>query len=566
MDNAKSESIRGILTSLDKDNILLPEFQRDFVWDIEQTVDLFDSLLRNIFIGSIIYGKPSFQLSVRRIDTRERKSKGKRRPKLEEPFDIPEKKLNGVDDFKLLLDGQQRLTSIYRTLKGIDEIWFIANDKRSTTNYSNLLEFFHEFSTKESAEYLSIKLSDVYNSIENNLFEDDLKNIFESTAYFRNIELGGSNEFKRFVSLFRAIADLFKSEKLLSYYLLDMKVEEFVLFFERSNSRGVQLNFIDILVAKLYPKFNLRKKIVEFEELHPNLTLNREVIVRTISYLVSNGSYINRSYILEKLTHEHFNKYWDLVIDLYVKCFKFLKNNHILLSQSWMPYENMLIPMMLFLNKIPKADFSNVNQSQKELLIKWYWSSIFTIRYSSSSNTVILDDSKNLLELADKSEFNDKFKYVLGNTPILTYIDLGDYYKKGSAVYKGILNLINYNAKGYKDFKNNNEINFNDNQLEDHHIYPNGYLNQNYSEIQQEDIDNVANRTLIPRIINREISMQAPSIYLGKFLKSHSDIESTLESHLITKKVLEPTYDGSFDEFLKDRKTKIFNLIKRNIF
>lgn len=58
--------------------IVLPEFQRDFVWDEPKTYDLFDSLIRDIFIGSLIYGIPSFELTVRELDTRPRKGNGSR--------------------------------------------------------------------------------------------------------------------------------------------------------------------------------------------------------------------------------------------------------------------------------------------------------------------------------------------------------------------------------------------------------------------------------------------------------------------------------------------------------
>jgi uncharacterized protein with ParB-like and HNH nuclease domain len=55
----KTESILRLVEDIVKDNVALPEFQRDFVWDIEKTFDLFDSFARDIFVGSLIYGVPS---------------------------------------------------------------------------------------------------------------------------------------------------------------------------------------------------------------------------------------------------------------------------------------------------------------------------------------------------------------------------------------------------------------------------------------------------------------------------------------------------------------------------
>ena len=74
-DNASSESLKHLVEQIDLSPpaILLPEFQRDFVWEIDQTYALFDSLIRGIFVGSVIYGKPSFEMTLRKMDSRPRK-------------------------------------------------------------------------------------------------------------------------------------------------------------------------------------------------------------------------------------------------------------------------------------------------------------------------------------------------------------------------------------------------------------------------------------------------------------------------------------------------------------
>ena len=75
----KTESLAQLVRDIDKDSVALPEFQRDFVWEIEKTLDLFDSFVRDIFVGSLIYGVPSFEITVRELDTRPRSGKGSRK-------------------------------------------------------------------------------------------------------------------------------------------------------------------------------------------------------------------------------------------------------------------------------------------------------------------------------------------------------------------------------------------------------------------------------------------------------------------------------------------------------
>ena len=74
----KTESIADLCKEIDAGGLVLPEFQRDFVWEEGKTLELFDSLVKDIFIGSIIYGIPSFEITVRDLDNRPRKGKGSR--------------------------------------------------------------------------------------------------------------------------------------------------------------------------------------------------------------------------------------------------------------------------------------------------------------------------------------------------------------------------------------------------------------------------------------------------------------------------------------------------------
>nr|CBX31080.1 hypothetical protein N47_E45920 [uncultured Desulfobacterium sp.] len=75
----KTESIEQLVASIDNGDVVLPEFQRDFVWEETKTYDLFDSIIRDIFIGSLIFGIPSFELTVRELDIRPRKGPGSRK-------------------------------------------------------------------------------------------------------------------------------------------------------------------------------------------------------------------------------------------------------------------------------------------------------------------------------------------------------------------------------------------------------------------------------------------------------------------------------------------------------
>ena len=573
----KTQSVKELILNIDAKTIFLPEFQREFVWEISKTYDLFDSLVKDIFIGSIIYGVPSFDIAVREIDTRKKNIKGKKQKSLEvkkiTKSEIEKFNKTG-GNFRLILDGQQRATALYRALKGVDEVWFISKDeneiKANSFEEASIEELLYEISGFQDDEKLSIKLSDVW-EMEMKYLEDEIlkKDYFHLTAYykkyFKDTDFSESSEFKKYRILMKKINELLKSEKLLSYYLLDMSLEKFVIFFERSNTRGIQLNFIDILSAKLYTgNFNLKEKIKEFE-IHngDKINLMPEIIVRTIAYKKSNQKEIDRNYILSSLEAEDFKKWWDKVCQAYVVTINYLYENYFIISQDWMPYDNMLIPLINFLMEVGK-DFSQITNKQSEFIEYWYWSSIFSNRYTSSTNERVIEDSNILQSVAKNKKVNSSiFFNKLSKSYILNSDDLYSYNKKSNAIYKGILNLINYENKGFLNWSNGGKLSLNS-SIEDHHIYPKNYLFKILGNEPEFDfIDCVLNRTLIPKIQNIKISDQKPSDYLKVIKTINSNIEKSLNTHLIPKDLISGKYDEDFKYFLEYRAKEIFKIIKR---
>lgn len=294
-----TESIIEIVKKIDNNSISLPEFQRDFVWDVSRTFELFDSLAKDVFIGSIIYGIPSFGLTVREIDSRPRKGTGSRRKLTTQYISEEEIKVKtSTQNYKVVLDGQQRITSLYRALKGIDDVWFIfRNSEEISEKYREskisdipLEELIHDIAGKADNEHISVNIATVYKNICDSMLDEDLHPIFFDLDYCITLSSDEKDkDFKSYLRFIKKLEDLLKSPKLVAYFLLDMSAEKFALFFERSNSLGVSLTFVDILVAKLISGFNLRKKIEEFEDANKDILLNREIIARTIAYLVSEG-------------------------------------------------------------------------------------------------------------------------------------------------------------------------------------------------------------------------------------------------------------------------------------
>ncbi|HEX7576301.1 MAG TPA: hypothetical protein VF360_07975, partial [Candidatus Methanoperedens sp.] len=302
--------------------------------------------------------------------------------------------------------------------------------------------------------------------------------------------------------------------------------------------------------------------IEELENDNPNYVFNKEIIVRSIAFVVSKGTDVDKSYILKNLNCDHFNGHWNEICMLYKKSIDFLYENHFIISQSWMPYDNMIIPLILFLKTTPTKDFSGITENQKNFIEYWYWASIFSQRYTGASNEAIVMDSKILIEIAENRKISEKsFFNKLEKLQVKTNNDVKMLSKKGNSVYKGILNLINYESEGLIDWKNTSKLSLNSN-LEDHHIFPKEYLRAKFKTLEDEEIDCVANRTLIPKITNIKIGKKKPSEYLKELEKeSNPNISESLEKHQISKDLINGIYDEDYLKFLDERADKISKLI-----
>jgi hypothetical protein len=579
----KTESLSQLVSDIDKGAVALPEFQRDFVWEVEKTYDLFDSFVKDIFVGSLIYGSPSFEITVREIDKRPKTGKGSRvKPKLTSHDRAEIDRMVKTNGFRLLLDGQQRATSVYRALQGIDPVYYVAKSEDELPDEVKAIpiakrsveQVLSEFSGSPQQGRVCVSLKHVYEALCGEHRRDKEKvPLFMASCVFPELtpdQVEHSNHFEAYLTQLRNLENLFRQEKLVAYYLLDTNEEKFALFFERSNSMGQQLNFIDILAAKLYAGFNLRQHIEDFETTHPGVKLNKEVLVRFISFVISGGKDTGRAYILGTLNHAHFTEHWPAATTLYTTAYEYLRVNRLLIHPGWMPYDNLLIPLMAFLRQIPRYEFSQISERQGRAIRTWYWLSILSRRYSSAAQTYVLDDAK-ALELAGQGDFSS-LPSLLSKMSLeaATADNLLSIYKKYDALYKGVLNLVNYDSGGFTSWQSGEPVSWMTGNLEDHHIFPKDYLAKHAIKTADDTltpvlIDCVVNRTLIPKLTNIKVSNKPPSKYLGEIRGENGKLEHALDRHLIPRELESGEYDDLYALFLDDRAKLFLAAIKTHV-
>lgn len=214
--------ISTILDHIDNGHMALPEFQRGYVWNRDQVRGLFDSLYRRHPVGGLLVWVTSSQTASHRGD-------GPLSP--------------GV--VKLLLDGQQRITTLYGVVRGTQPRFFDGNPRTFTD-----LRFHLE--TETFAFYQPIKMSD--DPLWIDVTELMKRGSQGMAAYI--------NEFQKSPQL-SAMTGLYvtRLSQLLGINDIDLHIEEVtgqdksldvvVDIFNRVNSGGTKLSKGDLALARI---------------------------------------------------------------------------------------------------------------------------------------------------------------------------------------------------------------------------------------------------------------------------------------------------------------------------
>jgi uncharacterized protein with ParB-like and HNH nuclease domain len=102
MPTGSNPTIQEVIKSIENGEYRIPRFQRDFVWDIRKSAALLDSIFKGFPISSVILWKTKTELpEIRKLGG----------------IDIPGKDTGRYTSY--VIDGQQRLTSLYFSLKGL---------------------------------------------------------------------------------------------------------------------------------------------------------------------------------------------------------------------------------------------------------------------------------------------------------------------------------------------------------------------------------------------------------------------------------------------------------------
>ncbi len=475
-------SIKDLIRDIDNQEFILPEFQRGYVWTNKQVKEYVQSLYKGYPTGTfLIWKTPHIQKA--------RGGKGNEDSKY----------------YQLILDGQQRLTSLYALFKGTPPP-FYEGEKLYFDLYFNLdteeFVYYMEKRMKNNQEWIAVthffQVGDVAKYV-NSAPSEDLKNY-----YFKNLsKLTKLNDIKEYVYDIQKITEL--------------DIDEVVTIFNLVNSSGTPLNKADLGLAHIcsyWPEArdvfkDSQKKFKQF-----NFNLELDILTTCISAVAVDSVLFERSfYEAEK----------DTIIDSWSKVERFLeyiinvlRNDAYIDSSADLRSGYVIIPLIYFLSR-NKGVFEN--ETDKKTALYWLYQALLWGRYSGQTAQKLQSD---LVTLKNTNSFKiliDNLKKWRGGNLEITPEDL-ELQGTSSRFYpmtyivarsKGAVDWFN----GMKLYSKNVGVHY---KLENHHIFPqavlykNGYVSSN--SLDKRKVNEIANLAFQTKETNLKILKSDPLRYL----------------------------------------------------
>ncbi len=568
--------LADLLSDIKVGKIQLPDFQRGWVWDDNRIKGLIASVIK------------SFPISVVTLLETGKNTSFKTKPV--EGVNIS----NDVKPEYLILDGQQRLTSLYQTIvsnnvvktrnsKGYEiKRWYYIDMQKALNPDLDLEEAIfsineNKIATQNIGHDIICDLSSQEKEFENMMFPvcmidefSEWRWRFEEYWNYDTSKLRFLSQFERYVinnySHYSVPVIVMKKEN---------SKEAVCQVFEKVNTGGVSLTVFELLTATYAASgFDLKKDWENIHTLFNNYKVLKNTcntdLIQAVTLLSTykkkqNAIQINnetekipavsakRKSMLELKVEEYEDSRQEIV-DGFIKAAELLTSNHIFTARD-LPYSSQLIPMSAIIAVLGK-EIDNIGNKNK--LMRWFWCGVFGELYGSANETRYALDIQQVVAwiLNDDKEPQTIYDAVFSPSRLQTLRT------RNSAAYKGIYALLM--GENTTDWLTGSKIEMDtyfQKSIDIHHIFPRLWCENN--KIPKSDYDTIINKTPLSKGTNIFVGGEAPSKYLLRLEKkakiSSEDIDNLLRTHVINPELVR---SDRFYDFIDDRKESIFKLME----
>lgn len=545
-EDTNPRALKDLLAEIHNRSMALPDFQRDFVWEPSATQELIVSIASSYPAGSILRVRDAKRVFAAR------------------EFEGAPALGSGKHTF-LVLDGQQRLTSLYQAFYGVGEHrYFIDLRKliggvdfeeaisyeRATTKRAKNRETF-AVQAQELVLPLSVLKGGAGGFLQWILQVTNPMPVAERTSMLDALTRINEMWIKSIDDYHFPVVTLSDTTE----------PDALCTIFETLNRTGMRLSVFELLTARFWPK-NIKLRDLWEKALadHPviaDFEVDPYYVLQSISLASRKAPSCKRSDVLNMAASD-ITDWWDKVVLGLATGLEILRDDCKVMLPKWLPYQTMLPPLAAVLARAGSPRTAEAG-AQREKLKRWFWCAVFGQVYEGAPNSKSAKDVVEILPWLSGGGLPESVASFRFDPKALR-----DVTPRQRAIYRGAICLIL--GGGARDFHTQSVITgklMAEEGIDDHHVFPDKYLERR-GVTPARVRDCVLNRTLIDRTTNQMISDRAPSDYLAEIRNTPGfPFDTVLTSHALPVGAGSPLLGDDYDAFLAWRQERLWQEIRR---
>jgi len=521
--------IRQLLDGVKNFEMVIPEFQREYVWSLENAKQLMVSLFKGYPTGSLLFWET------------------KNPPEIKNDAVQTER----VGLTKVILDGQQRLTTLYLLINGEIPPYYkekdIINDPRHLFFNLQTGEFLYYMKSKMEGNPFWLSIVDCFNQ--------DIK-IYK---FIKDVEVESQEEKEKIAEQVEEnltrLKDIWKIDYPVQTVPTSAEIDEAIDVFDRVNSRGTKLTDAELVLTHVTGKWPQARRIMKnkIDELKKqNFEFDLDFFTRCLVVSLTNSA-LYKSVNYANYTKEDYITAWEKISKVFDYIIPILKQSALISGTNDMSTVNVLVPIVAYLLK----NNGRFSEGAKSNFLYWMFLALIWGRYSGQTDQRL--DKDVYIAINSQNPVVDLVNEIEDQRGRIE-VKPADLEGRGSGhpIYK-MLYIITKHKKAI-DWANGGSIydTIGDYySIQSHHIFPqavlykNGFDSENH--LDKKKVNEIANRAFITRDTNFAILDTPPSEYLPEIEKKYP---GALERQFIP---MEPALWGieKYDEFLAERRELI---------
>ena len=498
-----------LLMRIQKKDIVLPEFQREYIWTLEQSKQLIVSLFKSYPVGAFLFWNTDNPPEIKNIAVNKDK----------------------IGRVIVILDGQQRLTTLYLLIRNEIPPYYIKKDIEHDPRhlYFNLQsgEFLYYKPKEMKNNPLWVKVIDCFSkdsnispiAIAKELSEEDNKAIEIADTLYNNLT---------------KLKNILKAQFPVQYIPGEAGIDESIDIFDRVNSLGTKLSDADLALTHITGKWPearriLKQKIRELEE--KNYYFNLRFMVRCLVGIVKGRGLFET---IHKTPKDEIIDGWKKLSKILDYLITILPKYAYIHSAEDINTTNIFVPLVIYLSRN-----NNIFPSEIALksAIRWLYFAHLWARYTSQTDQR-LDHDINIIA-RNHNPWADLVNAIIEQRGRikLEHSDL-----EGKSIQNPLYKMlyITIKAKGAIDWFNGLPLDVTHGKIysiQSHHIFPSSILWKTgrykvNNSLHRIIVNDIANRAFLTAETNISIiSNRNPKEYFSIIIEKYG--EKALENQLI---------------------------------